>query len=70
MKSLDIPQDFTINRIVSDAARDFFTANIVTSDEISVAIKGLPSGRSVGPSGLSYDQLKSAVKKCPEIAHD
>ncbi|KAL0219447.1 hypothetical protein P9112_005100 [Eukaryota sp. TZLM1-RC] len=36
----------------------------------TVAIEGLPSGRSTGPSGLSYDHLKSAVNICPEIADD
>ncbi|KAL0225899.1 hypothetical protein P9112_013223 [Eukaryota sp. TZLM1-RC] len=60
LNSLHPPEDFTINHIVSDNERDFFTANPITCDEVSVAIKGLP-GRSAGPSGLSYDHLKSAV---------
>ncbi|KAL0207567.1 hypothetical protein P9112_012195 [Eukaryota sp. TZLM1-RC] len=57
LNSLHLPEDFTINHIVSDTERDFFTANPITCDELSVAIKGLPSGRSAGPSGLSYDHL-------------
>ncbi|KAL0205755.1 hypothetical protein P9112_001062 [Eukaryota sp. TZLM1-RC] len=70
LNSLHLPEDFTINHIVSDNERDFFTANPITCDEVSVAIKGLPSGRSAGPSGLSYDHLKSAVNICPEIVDD
>ncbi|KAL0227150.1 hypothetical protein P9112_014474 [Eukaryota sp. TZLM1-RC] len=70
LNSLHPPEDFTINHIVSDNERDFFTANPITCDEVSVAIKGLPSGRSAGPSGLSYDHLKSAVNICPEIVDD
>ncbi|KAL0211300.1 hypothetical protein P9112_009598 [Eukaryota sp. TZLM1-RC] len=53
--------------------RDFCTTNpinFVTCVEISVAIKGVPSGRSPGPSGLSYDYLKSTVNICPEIVDD
>ncbi|KAL0219430.1 hypothetical protein P9112_005083 [Eukaryota sp. TZLM1-RC] len=70
LNSLHPPEDFTINHIVSDNERDFFTANPITCDEVRVAIKGLPSGRSAGPSGLSYDHLKSAVNICPEIVDD
>ncbi|KAL0223287.1 hypothetical protein P9112_002677 [Eukaryota sp. TZLM1-RC] len=70
LNSLHPPEDFTINHIVSDNERVFFTANHITCDEVSVAIKGLPSGRSAGPSGLSYDHLKSAVNICPEIVDD
>ncbi|KAL0225878.1 hypothetical protein P9112_013202 [Eukaryota sp. TZLM1-RC] len=70
LNSLHPHEDFTINHIVSDNERDFFTANPITCDEVSVAIKGLPSGRSAGPSGLSYDHLKSAVNICPEIVDD
>ncbi|KAL0207130.1 hypothetical protein P9112_012841 [Eukaryota sp. TZLM1-RC] len=70
LNSLHPPEDFTINHIVSDNERDFFTANPITCDEVSVGIKGLPSGRSTGPSRLSYDHLKSAVNICSEIADD
>ncbi|KAL0205063.1 hypothetical protein P9112_000370 [Eukaryota sp. TZLM1-RC] len=70
LNSLHSAEDFTINHIVSDNERVFFTANPITCDEVSVAIKGLPSGRSAGPSGLSYDHLKSAVNICPEIVDD
>ncbi|KAL0218954.1 hypothetical protein P9112_004607 [Eukaryota sp. TZLM1-RC] len=42
----------------------------INSSEVQTAINHLPKGKAAGPSGISFDILKSACRKAPEICDD
>ncbi|KAL0227087.1 hypothetical protein P9112_014411 [Eukaryota sp. TZLM1-RC] len=48
----------------------FWIENPISVIEVSKAIQKLPKGKTAGPSGISFDLLKTACSKAPEIAAD
>ncbi|KAL0227073.1 hypothetical protein P9112_014397 [Eukaryota sp. TZLM1-RC] len=48
----------------------FRTNNPINSSEVLALIKKLPNGKAAGPLGISFDVLKTACNKTPEIADD
>ncbi|KAL0220135.1 hypothetical protein P9112_005788 [Eukaryota sp. TZLM1-RC] len=49
---------------------EFWTNNPINASEVLALIKKLPNGKAAGPSGISFDILKTACNKTPEIADE